>query len=317
MLFSLSLFLALSVCLQNSVQISMSSKNKSEGILSSSSSSSPHSVHPMLERAYHILEPMFCQYILPSHGHGLMATPQQWEALLDTLPTSTARETVGANLKRKWAQAQGTAQELSPQDKWKQLLQHLRVKFDLPDHHHHDDTVYDIEDDDNNVNRDWEGTNRISNTTTATTNKRPKLSAPLSLGDMDKEKQRIVLWPMEVVFQHTYPRLDINVSKMQNHLLKSPFCIHPKTGRVCVPMDVTTVDSFDPFAVPTLPQLMQELDHYHATTTTTTTTTTDAANAGTTTPTAETVQFEWQKTSLKPYFEGFQNNFLRSLQADL
>ncbi|XP_061413410.1 DNA primase small subunit [Lethenteron reissneri] len=64
----------------------------------------------------------------------------------------------------------------------------------------------------------------------------------------------------EVMLQYCYPRLDVNVSKGINHLLKSPFSIHPKTGRVCVPIDVARVDEFDPFTVPTISQICRELD---------------------------------------------------------
>merc|ERR1712004_258825 len=64
----------------------------------------------------------------------------------------------------------------------------------------------------------------------------------------------------EIMLQYTYPRLDVNVSKGINHLLKSPFCVHPKTGRVCVPMDVNRIEEFDPLTVPTVSNLCDELN---------------------------------------------------------
>ena len=83
---------------------------------------------------------------------------------------------------------------------------------------------------------------------------------------------------------------------MQNHLLKSPFCVHPKTGRVCVPIQVESIEEFDPFEVPTLPRLMKELDEFQG---------------------DDSKIQDWQKTSLKAYFEPFQKGFLNPLLKEL
>ena len=64
----------------------------------------------------------------------------------------------------------------------------------------------------------------------------------------------------DIILQLTYPRIDAEVSKHRNHLLKAPFCVHPKTGRICVPVDPEKIDEFDPDLVPTVGQLLRELD---------------------------------------------------------
>eukprot|EP00559_Dactyliosolen_fragilissimus_P006271 CAMPEP_0184871330 /NCGR_PEP_ID=MMETSP0580-20130426/40655_1 /TAXON_ID=1118495 /ORGANISM="Dactyliosolen fragilissimus" /LENGTH=558 /DNA_ID=CAMNT_0027373973 /DNA_START=121 /DNA_END=1797 /DNA_ORIENTATION=- len=118
------------------------------------------------------------------------------------------------------------------------------------------------------------------------------------LSNLDQLK--IELWPIITVFTYTYPRLDINVSKMRNHLLKSPFCVHPKTGRVCVPINIDALEDFDPEKVPTLNILNNELDQF------------DKDRSKET-----SVDFEWQKTSLKESFEYFQNKYLTPVLKDL
>ena len=62
-----------------------------------------------------------------------------------------------------------------------------------------------------------------------------------------------------LVFAYLYPRLDAHVSNNINHLLKSPFCVHPKTGNICVPFDPNKYEQFQLAKVPTLTTVINEL----------------------------------------------------------
>ncbi|KAK4703757.1 hypothetical protein P7C70_g2459, partial [Phenoliferia sp. Uapishka_3] len=92
----------------------------------------------------------------------------------------------------------------------------------------------------------------------------------------------------DAILQWTYPRIDIEVSKKLNHLLKSPFCIHPGTGRVCVPLLASNVESFDPDTVPTVGSLLMELE--------------DAKRKD------PSLEPSWEHTSLKPFVELFEDH---------
>ena len=122
----------------------------------------------------------------------------------------------------------------------------------------------------------------------------------------------------DIILQYTYPRLDAEVSKHRNHLLKAPFCVHPKTGRVCVPVDPDNIDEFDPERVPTVNQLLKELDATIA----------DVSmdgevsehHSGMSKP-RDTFRvrysrdvIDWERTSLKPYVEMMDRHALALME---
>lgn len=104
----------------------------------------------------------------------------------------------------------------------------------------------------------------------------------------------------DIVLEYSYPRLDIEVSKKLNHLLKSPFVVHPGTGRVCVPIDTRKLEDFDPLAVPTVTELLGEIDQWEGP---------DAKEEDSKAPQ------DWEKTSLKPYIDYFRS-FVNGIMRD-
>nr|KAF6497221.1 DNA primase subunit 1 [Rousettus aegyptiacus] len=114
------------------------------------------------------------------------------------------------------------------------------------------------------------------------------------------------------MLQYCFPRLDINVSKGINHLLKSPFSVHPKTGRISVPIDLQKVDQFDPFTVPTISSICHELDAIS--------TTEEEKGENKAESIIKHRTRDYKKTSLAPYvkvFEQFLENLDKSRKGEL
>lgn len=72
---------------------------------------------------------------------------------------------------------------------------------------------------------------------------------------LDLVGQRMIY--MDLAFTLMFPRLDVHVSTAMNHLLKLPFSIHPSTGKVCVPFNPDTLDSFIVTEVPMVTELIE------------------------------------------------------------
>lgn len=68
---------------------------------------------------------------------------------------------------------------------------------------------------------------------------------------------RLKDWKEDIVLLILYPKLDIEVTRQLIHLLKAPFCVHPATGNVCVPIEPS---SFTPDKAPKLSTIQEEFN---------------------------------------------------------
>lgn len=130
----------------------------------------------------------------------------------------------------------------------------------------------------------WEDINSVA---------RSVLKNNIQVNQLNEAKKDIIMYYM-------YPRLDVEVSRQLIHLLKSPFCIHPSTGNICVPFDPTKNISgnpqdddygFNPMHAPNLRQVQRELEAWQD----------DSTGEDTE---SKKIQ-DYEKTSLKPYIDYF------------
>ena len=90
----------------------------------------------------------------------------------------------------------------------------------------------------------------------------------------------------DLVMMTLYPKLDIEVSKLTSHLLKSPFCVHPESGKVSVPIN----EHFKLEDAPKLIDLQNEMES-------------NGNNV--------------EKTSLQPFIENFQKYANRIMKHEI
>lgn len=113
----------------------------------------------------------------------------------------------------------------------------------------------------------------------------------------------------DILLEYTYPRLDVEVGKKRIHLLKSPFVVHPGTGRVCVPItasgNMKQAEDFNPLTVPKVTDLLAEVDKYGKAEIQADENTSSSGKAPAPQSQADERTADWEKTSLKPYVETF------------
>ena len=113
--------------------------------------------------------------------------------------------------------------------------------------------------DDSSIKQDLPGFLRLASRDPRAAWKR--ISDDILTAKSKHQKKQNLIGTEDLFIEFTYPRLDINVSKQMNHLLKAPFCVHPKTGRVCVPiLDLEHPELFQPDKAPLLIDVVNGTD---------------------------------------------------------
>ena len=75
----------------------------------------------------------------------------------------------------------------------------------------------------------------------------------------DNKVYRITFIEEEIMLSFLYPRMDYNVSTMQNHLLKLPFSVHPSSKKISIPLFKRQLKDFNPARCVTIGELLKDL----------------------------------------------------------
>ncbi|VDN10287.1 unnamed protein product [Dibothriocephalus latus] len=155
-------------------------------------------LHPSIDAAFEILQPLFADFVSDSRGQGLLSHPDRIKRILNFLPADL------------------TAERDSLEEMWLKETEESHGGSDI------------------SLKR-WNTLRRFLS---------------------DRGRLNVI---KDIVINTVYPRLDAHVTTGVNHLLKSPFCVHPKTGFVCVPFDPRKLEDFDPMTVPKLGDIIDQM----------------------------------------------------------
>ncbi|GAB4814860.1 hypothetical protein N2152v2_001906 [Parachlorella kessleri] len=237
-------------------------KGQEKGLVKLGLGPNDRSDHPAITQAYEILEAAFEQHILPEQR--LLEDSTQAEAVLGYVPSDF--QDLKQSVQQQWASGAHSSSMDDTEGGGESQRRWQILKAEV------DGLIRKLQ-------------------PTATKDSKNRAGAQQAISQLSRCLK-------EIVFAYAYPRLDMEVSKKMNHLLKAPFCVHPKTGKVCVPIDPELAWEFDPDAVPTVAGLLGQLN--------------SSRGSGSSGSTGE----DWRSTDMAAAVDTFHSCFLDVLQAE-